>query len=392
MRVAILLRSYYSLEEQNTYNEQFEKWFKELSMTFKVFEITDVAEEFPKLKTQIVDFDAIIVHCNSGKKILSSLQEAQNLKKIVAVSEEAFDVLALNSFRDRFPAIDIIHGRGVKSFRWAARKIYYESRNKFLTLKYGLHRDQVAQLAGDLDYNQRRPVVVLIHGGFWRFPYEYDMNYRMLDYLVRQDLLVWNVEYRRLTSNSYYVHSQTESDILEAVTYLKQVAGFLPIDLERVLIVGHSAGGYLALRCGHQLVQKGEKVAGLISLSGVVDLLKAHSMNLGNGIVSEYFQGKTDKDFLTEINMGLEQDKIPIWLVHGDLDTTVPEALSKAYVKRMAEKNTRVRYSEIPGADHMDLTKSHFPFWNEIVEAAKNPRYLKEQEEKNETTSNVSNQ
>jgi pimeloyl-ACP methyl ester carboxylesterase len=115
-------------------------------------------------------------------------------------------------------------------------------------------------------------------------------------------------------------------------------------------------------------------------------------MNLGNGIVSEYFQGKTDKDFLSEINMGLEQDKIPIWLIHGDLDTTVPEALSKAYVKRMAEKNTRVRYSEIPGADHMDLTKSHFPFWNEIVEAAKNPRYLKEQEEKNETTSNVSNQ
>ena len=376
MKVAILLRNSNS-NDQNTFEAQFTKWFKELSMSFNIYIIDKIDVNALEFQEELAGYHAVFVDAHTENSKLTSLVENKNLKNITLISQEKLSSEQIRLFNTNFPRADIIHGRGLKSIRWAARKSYYTSRNKLLKIKYGLHFDQIGDLAGNMNKNKKLPVVVLIHGGFWRFPYERDMNYRMLDYLVRNDVLVWNIEYRRVTNTDDYHHTQTEEDVIDAVSYIKEMATFFPMDLSKILVVGHSAGGYLALRCGHELAKRGEQIAGIVSMAGVVNLKMAHQLNLGNGVVSEYLGDRVTESYFEKLHTQLKQNKIPLWLIHGVNDETVPIKLSEAFYNEMKAQDAVIKYSKIPEADHMDLTKPHFSFWEDLVAIAKNPDLLK---------------
>ncbi|MDP2711345.1 MAG: alpha/beta hydrolase, partial [Solirubrobacteraceae bacterium] len=113
--------------------------------------------------------------------------------------------------------------------------------------RYGAHPRQVADLhlpAGPGPH----PVVVVLHGGYWRPPYtRLIMRPLCLD-LARRGWAAWNVEYRRLGRDGGG-WPQTFDDVAAAIDHLDELrAG--PVDLDRVTLLGHSAGGQLALWAG----------------------------------------------------------------------------------------------------------------------------------------------
>src|SRR5262245_48319205 len=89
------------------------------------------------------------------------------------------------------------------------------------------------------------PVVVLVHGGCWRAQYDLAPLGQLCVALVGEGLAVWNVEYRRLGNGGGW--PTTFLDVAAAADALGGIAGQYGLDLARVVVMGHSAGGHLAL-------------------------------------------------------------------------------------------------------------------------------------------------
>src|ERR1017187_5630896 len=107
---------------------------------------------------------------------------------------------------------------------------------------YGPDRSQRADLhlpTGDGPH----PVVVLIHGGSWRRRYGKIVMRALAADLARRGWAVWNIEYRRVGNGGGW--PSTFTDVAAAIDHLD---GLHPaLDMSRVDVLGHSAGGHLAL-------------------------------------------------------------------------------------------------------------------------------------------------
>lgn len=196
---------------------------------------------------------------------------------------------------------------------------------------YGPHRHQFCELAlpeGDGPH----PVAVLVHGGFWRERYGLDLMDALAADLVARGWATWNVEYRRLGDSGGGV-PRTTDDVAAAIDALGDADA--PLDLERVVAVGHSAGGHLALwaagRAGARV-----PLAAAVGQAPVCDLQTAFRMRLSDGVVEEFVGGAPDAvperyaaaDPLARLPAG-----VPQLLVHGEADDIVPAVLSRRYVK-----------------------------------------------------------
>src|SRR5689334_19990376 len=119
------------------------------------------------------------------------------------------------------------------------------------------------------------PVVILIHGGFWRAPYDLTLMQGLAQDLVQNRIAAWNIEYRRL-GDAGGGWPGTFQDVARAADYLAALALPYSLDLTRVVPVGHSAGGHLALWLAtRSRLPRNSKLTVSntpLSLSGVVSL------------------------------------------------------------------------------------------------------------------------
>jgi acetyl esterase/lipase len=142
--------------------------------------------------------------------------------------------------------------------------------------RYGPDPDQAAELLlpqGDGPF----PIAVLLHGGFWRAPYTCALMDAMAVALADRGWASWNVEYRRGAGRGITALRDVET----AIAALRTPGS--PIDLERLVVVGHSAGGHLAL-CAARAAQ----ASLVVSLAGVCDLSTAAAEHLGDDAVCEF--------------------------------------------------------------------------------------------------------
>ena len=210
------------------------------------------------------------------------------------------------------------------------------------------------------------PVVVLVHGGFWRRPYGRRLMVGLARDVVQHGWAAWNIEYRRVGQQGGGWPGTLEdvAAAVDALADLDALAGLdVPLDLERVVAVGHSAGGHLALwlasRPGLPAGTPGAAprvtVAAAVSLAGVADLVAGADEGLGRDACQELLGGGPD-DVPDRYAMASPMARLPLGVpllaVHGDADDRVPISQSETFVAAAAAAGDRAELVALPGVDH----------------------------------------
>lgn len=203
------------------------------------------------------------------------------------------------------------------------------------------------------------PVLINIHGGFWRAKYDLTHAGHLCEAVRGSGVATFNVEYRRV-GNEGGGWPGTFADIRAAFRFVRQSSRF-NLNVDRLVVMGHSAGGQLAL-C---LAAHESSLANVISLAGVVDLKKAFALHLSNDAVVDFLGGKPDavpEHYREADPMELSVSRARQWLLHGREDDTVPPDFSRDYMKYKTsaksapgEKNERVELLDIAHAGHFEL-------------------------------------
>jgi acetyl esterase/lipase len=241
-----------------------------------------------------------------------------------------------------------------------ARVQYGPDPNQFLDLRLPSPKDRSKKPA---------PLVINIHGGFWRAPYSLEHAGHLCAALTAKRLATANVEYRRV-GNEGGAWPGTFDDIRAAYNFLIQDDQQHNFDVAKLLIIGHSAGGQLAL-C---LAAHEPRVTRVISLAGVVHLERAYQLHLSNDAIVEFLHGSPREvaDHYREADpMQLSIPQAGQVLIHGSADEVVPPDFSRDYVaskrSRTGKEKENVHLLEIRGAGHFALIDPRTPAWK-IVE------------------------
>jgi acetyl esterase/lipase len=235
-----------------------------------------------------------------------------------------------------------------------ARLAYGSDENQFLDLR-------MAKGKGP------HPLAIALHGGYWRAKYDLGYMGHLCAALTAKGIVTANVEYRRV-GNAGGGWPGTFADVRAAYQFLTQ-NGKYDFDARRIVVMGHSAGGQLAL-C---LAAHETGVKGVVSLAGVVDLQQAYALHLSNDAVMEFLGG-------TPAEMGdhyREADPMKLtiaarqWLVHGAADDVVPPAFSRDYVSAKQKTKTKedARLLEITGEGHFEVVDPRSRAWKDVEKA-----------------------
>jgi acetyl esterase/lipase len=224
------------------------------------------------------------------------------------------------------------------------------------------------------------PVVIGIHGGFWRARYDLCHFGHVCAALTAAGIATWNIEYRRL-GNFGGGWPNTLLDVAHATDHLRILANDYPLDLARVATLGHSAGGHLALWvAAHRHLPADNllhtanplPLRAAVSLAGVVDLRQAWQLRLSNGVVKQLIGGTPEKypdryaaaSPIELLPLGIRQV-----LIHGDQDDTVPIEISRRYRDAAHREGDDVTLIELPGAGHFELIDPRAREWATVLQA-----------------------
>lgn len=235
---------------------------------------------------------------------------------------------------------------------------------------YGSHPDQVANLhlpSGEGPF----PVVVLLHGGFWRVGWDRTLMTPLARDLAGRGLAAWNVEYRRVGQEGGGWPG-TFLDVAAAVDHLAAVDA---VDLHRVLTCGHSAGGHLALWLAgrHRLPAEAPganprvRPRGAVALAAIADLVRGWGGELARDPV-EALLGGTPGEVPDRYSVADPARLLPLGvpqlLVHGADDEVVPPAQSQKYV---LAAGSEAELLEVEDSDHFDVIDPQDAAWRAIV-------------------------
>lgn len=229
------------------------------------------------------------------------------------------------------------------------------------TYAYGDGPDHVADLLLP-DGDGLHRVAVLLHGGFWRARFTKTIMAALAADLAARGWATWNVEYRRVGTGGGV--PETLDDVRRAIAELRDVDA--PLDLDRSVAIGHSAGGQLALCAAH-----GTMVAAVVSLAGVCDLESAARERIGNGAALEFTGGPPAdraEAYATADPMGLLPLGVEVLLVHGDADDRVPVQQSRSYERAARAAGDRCELLELPGVDHFALIDPRTAAWAAVAQ------------------------
>jgi acetyl esterase/lipase len=207
------------------------------------------------------------------------------------------------------------------------------------------------------------PLLVLLHGGFWRQEYDRRHTRPLADALRGEGFVVATPEYRRTGGTGGW--PATFDDVADVRRRLPQLlAEVVPgrVSGAPPVLVGHSAGGQLAL--WWSLTGAAEPV---VALAPVADLHRAHAEHLGDGAVAALLGGSPaehpDRYAATDPAGLLRQRSAPVTVLHGTDDAQVPVEHSRGL--------TGVHLVELPGVEHFALIDPLSAAWPHVVAAAR---------------------
>jgi acetyl esterase/lipase len=222
------------------------------------------------------------------------------------------------------------------------------------------------------------PVVVLIHGGCW-LPQAPRYLAAMGEELKKDGIATWNIEYRRI-GQAGGGWPGTYLDVGRAIDHLRTIAPRYHLDLDRTAVLGHSAGGHLAMwaatrrRLGRE---NAVYVADPINMAGTIDM----SANIGHmeekcrGPVVTSLMGGTVSAVSDRYRTVSAQTHLPLGvsqvLIWGDHEDFVPQPLVEQYVDAARRAGDRARLIVVPAAGHFETASPFTAAWAAVREAIK---------------------
>ena len=232
----------------------------------------------------------------------------------------------------------------------------------------------------------KHAVVIVVHGGCWFAEYDLHHLAAFSDALTKLGVATWTIEYRRIGDKGG-AWPGTFQDVAKGTAYVRELAKKYPLDLQRVVVIGHSAGGQLALwlaarknlpkssvlYCAQPL-----PLIGVVSLAGISDLKKYRpncddSVNKLLGGSPEQFPERYQQTSPIE----LLPLKVPLRLIHGKLDRIVPLELAKDFEAAAKQKGDKVALTILDTAGHFDLISPASSAWAAVAESVRTLLKLK---------------
>jgi acetyl esterase/lipase len=211
-------------------------------------------------------------------------------------------------------------------------------------------------------YDGPGPLVVLVHGGFWKPGYDRHLEDEVAALLAARGRAVWNVDYRSAAAG----WPATLADVAAATDFVAGRAAEHAIDLGRVAVVGHSAGGHLALWLASRHALPAEapgagplvRPALVVAQAPVADLTLGHRTDLGDGAVAKLIGGTPEQHpqryAAASPVVLVDGQSPPAVLVHGDADDTVPVEQSEAYAAAARAVGRPTDLRVLPRVGHME--------------------------------------
>lgn len=243
------------------------------------------------------------------------------------------------------------------------------------TLAYGAAPQQKAELrlpAGPGPH----PVVVLVHGGCWEAPWGFDHVRALADAIRREGYATWSLEYRRL-GDPGGGWPGTLDDVALGADHLRTIAKAKGLDLDRVVAVGHSAGGQLALwlsgRSAH--AAHGERplrLRGVVALAAVTDLETGAATQVCGDAIPRLL-GSDPTTFPVRVAEASPIRRLPLGLpqrlVCGARDGIVPIEQARGYEAAARAKGDPVTVTVVDGAGHFELVNPASIAWPAVRDA-----------------------
>ena len=228
-----------------------------------------------------------------------------------------------------------------------------------------------------------KPVVITIHGGFWQSKYGLEENTPLDEDLTSRGYATWNIEYRRVGEDGGGWPG-TFIDVVDAVNHLTQLEERFRLDLSRVVILGHSAGGQLALWLASRInkIKTDEignalliPIRSVISLAGVSDLRKMWEIHEEKKMLSPVasFIGGSPQEVSERYKLASPIELLPLnveqIIIHGELDRHVPVDLSIEYHRRAIEQGDKVRLIVLPEVEHFMIINPSSSAWESVIDS-----------------------
>jgi len=225
------------------------------------------------------------------------------------------------------------------------------------------------------------PVVVLIHGGCFKVAYASLRDLApMGEALKAQGIATWNVEYRRLGQPGGGWPG-THQDIGRAVDRLRALAETYRLDLNRVVIVGHSAGGHLAMWAASRsrippssalYVKDPLKVRGVVDLAGPLDLsanIAGYEALCKDTVITALLGGTpatVPERYAQASPRRLLPLGVPQVLILGQYEDFVLLEQAQEYVAAARQAGDTVQLVVISGVGHFEIASPHASTWPRV--------------------------
>ncbi|MDQ1741073.1 MAG: hypothetical protein QOE53_2725 [Pseudonocardiales bacterium] len=225
---------------------------------------------------------------------------------------------------------------------------------------------------------RRAGVVVVLHGGFWRARYAADLGAPLAADLATRGWVAWNLEYRRVGNGGGW--PATLADIAAGIDLLADLdsPGGQGMDLSRVVTIGHSAGGQLAIwAAARPRLPRGAvgsepqvRVTGVIAQAAVLDLSQGAADGLGVTAVADFLGGQPhevpDCYRLASPHQHLPL-AVPVRCLHARDDDTVPFSQSVDYVRAARAAGDDASLVEVTGG-HFGVIDPAAPAWQAALD------------------------
>lgn len=246
-------------------------------------------------------------------------------------------------------------------------------------IAYGEDDSQFIDLFLPDEIQKLQTVVLLIHGGCWQAAFGLAPMGQFARALSRRGLVVASIEYRRIGNGGGWPN--TFFDTAAAADYVTTLAEAYRFEVDRVVAVGHSAGGHLALWLAARRFldpdsllysASPQRISAVVALAPIPDLIEGEKQDICDDAIAELLSGRPDEVF-NRFRAASPHFHLPLGIPHihivGAQDGIVPPAYVASFANAALEAGDDVTFALVPNAGHFEVVLATAAPWPTVEKA-----------------------